>query len=968
MSSPSSSPQSSPAVDPRLWRIWAKWPRSPKERRYHPLLCHMVDVASVARLMWSRALTPMQRERIAGGLNLDDCDAEAWVAFWAGLHDIGKASPAFQTQLSEGPDGPLIARWLAEAGLTTRGAKWAPHGGISLLLMEDILPREFGHCEDLAVRVAAVVGAHHGLFFTRTQQADLNQPELAGDESWEPVQDGMSRVLASALRLPSRAPQGQISPADAMALAGLISTADWIGSNTHDYEPAAAITASPVPRDLAVYLQHAARQAEKALARVAWDLLDLRDRPRDFARLFRETPDPRGLQLEVIAIAERLTGPGLVIIESPMGEGKTEAAMYLADAWSVRLGQRGIYFALPTQATSNQMFGRVERFLEGRFADEDERYVNLHLAHGMAALSPEYEALQERARLVDLVGGLAESSQYDQSPQVGPEGREDAARGGVIAGEWFAAPKRTLLAPYGVGTVDQALLAALQVKHGFVRLFGLSGKTIIVDEAHAYDTYMSTLLERLLEWLGALGAPVALLSATLPSGRRRRLLGCYAKGAGWSVPHIGDQLYPRVTYVSEAASGCIHVSATTKARDLGLRWVDGTLPTGGEGRFALADELAEALRDGGCAAVVCNTVRRAQAMHRALAAAFACQPEHERPDLYLLHAQLLQGERQRREKAVLDAFGPGKDERQPNPLRPRRAVVVATQVIEQSLDLDFDLMVSDLAPADLLLQRAGRIHRHGKNDPCRSERVKEPTLWIRRPDERADGVLGFDWADEQIYDEHILLRTWLALSPPARPARATLDIPGDVEELVEAVYKDGAAPPDGTNEATVARWRKSEKELREKLDEAEKHAKQCRILPPDDPELFIRFSRQLDEDNSEAHRTIQAQTREGDLRLPVVLLDAAAATRFKRAAEPSLDDARALLGRSVNLSRPGLVKALLDQESVPSGWAKTAWLRNHRVILLDAEGRARFEGKRQMYTITLDPTLGVVVESRAKGG
>jgi CRISPR-associated endonuclease/helicase Cas3 len=409
MSTPTSSTESPLAIDPCLWRLWAKWPRSKEQqRKYHPVICHLIDVASVTRLMWSRALTPAQRARIADGLNHDDSEAAGWLAFWAGLHDLGKASPAFQTQLADKPDGLLIAGWLAQADLNTRGARWAPHGGLSLLLMEDILPRVFGHSEALAERVAAIVGAHHGLFFTREQSADLNQPELIGevDGPWARVQEDLARRRAAALGVPTRTPTGQLARPDAMALAGLISTADWLGSNTRDYKPTTPITVSPPPLDLATYAARAARQAEQALARVAWDHLDLRDQPRAFSQLFPKITKLRKLQEQVVEIAKLLTGPGLVIVESPMGEGKTEAAMYIADNWSVTLGQRGIYFALPTQATSNQMFNRVKQFLTERFTGEDQRFVNLSLAHGMAALSPEYEELQKQARLIDLVESL----------------------------------------------------------------------------------------------------------------------------------------------------------------------------------------------------------------------------------------------------------------------------------------------------------------------------------------------------------------------------------------------------------------------------------------------------------------------------------------------------------------------------------------------------------------------------------
>lgn len=945
------------AVEPHLWQIWAKWPRN-GERRFHPLLCHMLDVAHVTRLMWSRALTAAQRARIAASLGLEESDSESWVVFCAGLHDLGKASPAFQTQLREKnpSDAQMIDTWLDEMGLNTRGARWAPHGAISLLLMMEFLEESpFGCGTELVRQIAAIVGAHHGLFFTARQLDEMSRQDLMGDDSWKPVQRALTNRLAAALGgLPERSPKGILANGDAMAIAGLISVADWIGSNTRRFNLAAPIPLPPGALDLSTYVSESMRHAQDSLADVFWDDINLMDSPREFRQLFPNIETLRDVQKSVVAIARDLEEPGLVIIEVPMGEGKTEAAMYLADHWSVQLGQRGIYFALPTQATSNQMFRRVRSFLHSRFGDEE--YVNLHLAHGMAALSDEY-------RKLPIVPRLAEASLYDKDAK---NEQRDAEYGAVIAAEWFATAKRTLLSAYGVGTIDQALLSVLQVKHGFVRLFGLGGKTVIVDEVHAYDVYMSTLLQSLLEWLGAMRTPVVLLSATLPATRRHALLSHYAQGAEWPVPTFEDAPYPRVTYVTAQKAGCEAITATVKARHLGLRWVDGSLPqeddsgAGDSKDFPLAASLAEALREGGCAAVVCNTVRRAQAMYRALEASFAQVPPSERPDLHLFHAQFRHAQRQALEDFVLGAFGLDSDGKR-NPNRPHRAVLVATQVIEQSLDLDFDVMVSDLAPVDLLLQRAGRVHRHEENEP-RPTQLHEPTLWICRPGVDEERIPTFSRSDSFIYEPYILLNTWYALN---QGQAAAVAIPGDIEKLINAVYTEELTVPNDVSAAFAARLQKTWREMKNPQLRAISQAQGVLIPSPWREDLYIQFNQQLEEDNPDAHASLQAKTRDGEPSLPVILLDADA-PRLKRSAEPSLDDARKLLGDSINLSHAGLLRAIVDQEKVPSGWARTPWLRNYRAIRLDAEGNTHYrsvDGKRT-YTLHLNPTLGVIITAQ----
>ena len=204
----------------------------------------------------------------------------------------------------------------------------------------------------------------------------------------------------------------------------------------------------------------------------------------------------RPLQKRIVEIAQLLREPQLIVVEAPMGEGKTEAAWYIADVWDRREGQ-GTHVALPTMATSNQMFGRV-----GEFLKRGEGKKNFMLLHGKALLNENFDKLKYQAQVYD----------------------ENTKPNAVVAESWFAANKKhNLLAPYGVGTIDQALLAVLQTKHVFVRLFGLAGKCVVLDEVHAYDAYMTTLMERLLTWLAALRCPVVLLSATLPKERREAL-------------------------------------------------------------------------------------------------------------------------------------------------------------------------------------------------------------------------------------------------------------------------------------------------------------------------------------------------------------------------------------------------------------------------------------------------------------
>ena len=458
------------------------------------------------------------------------------------------------------------------------------------------------------------------------------------------------------------------------------------------------------------------------------------------------------LQVEVEGLAATLDGPALFIIEAPMGEGKTEAALLLAQALAFAVGYGGFYFALPTQATANQMLERLVAFLAGSLGTGT---VNLQLMHGAAWLNPTAQQLRAGAA-VDL------ESVFDDSD---PHAR-------VVAAEWFTHKKRGLLSPFGVGTVDQVLLAGMRAKHVFVRLFGLAGKVVVIDEAHAYDTYMSTVLDRTIEWLGALGASVVVLSATLPTSRRSELVTAWERGTGVSVsPNETADAYPLVTKVD---AGGVRLMTPAATEDRTVRLVEQLWKMSEP--VAIAEALFTAVGDGGCVAALCNTVAEAQGLYRAV-----LDRDGDEPELWtgLAHSRFCADERANWEQDLRERFGPP-----PSRMRPERGILVATQVVEQSLDLDFDLLLTALAPIDLMLQRIGRLHRHARTRPARWQ---QPTCWwIGPPLDETDLPLLREWPSAAVYDAHLLLRSWVLCRQCA-----AIELPGDLRRLIDAVYGTG---------------------------------------------------------------------------------------------------------------------------------------------------------------------------------
>lgn len=875
--------------------LWAKSPRglklSPEAPQFHPLLCHLLDAAMVALQMWRRVLSSALTARLTERLGCRSQDeAGRWVAFFVGLHDLGKATPNFAAQW---PDGWFRIR---RSGYESVKHEKAPsHGEMTAATLWRILT-SLGCPKGIALPVAQVIGGHHGLFPKDMPEATRK----AGGGRWEIARANLVRALLAALDLQGAPwPSGDVATGNGflITLAGLTSVADWIASD---------VVSFPFAGDsftLDEYRRRSRRQARHALNRLGWLGRPREQMPRSFAELFDRKPNV--LQRQVIAQLPKLEPPGILVIESPMGGGKTEAALTVADAWAVA-GHAGFYVGLPTMATSNQIFSRVKTYLGNRYPGQGVTY---QLLHGHASLHEEFELL------------LAEGKAFLRPTGIGQ--REDAPTPGVMAAEWFTYKKRGLLAPYGVGTVDQALMAVLQTKHYFVRLFGLAGKVVILDEVHAYDAYMLALMAHLLTWLAAIGSPVILLSATLPDQTRAALVSAYSSGMGAPATPLPSAPYPRLSWYAGGGPGALTLTDLPE-RTVSLEWF--TESEGSEPPRWMED-LVGRLSDEGCAAVICNNVRRAQFV-------FAWLRDRLPADTCLLfHAQFPFDERMQRENDVLRLFGPEKAE------RPRRFVLVATQVVEQSLDLDFDLIVTDLAPVDLLLQRSGRLFRHSHTR--RPPGFTAPTMWVVTPPLGDDGGPTFSGADRRVYDEHILLASWYHLQ-----GRKTIAIPDDVSALVEAVY-GAEEPPAGLDRDLIARWLKTAARLAKVRAHRETEAGR-REIPGVTAELLDHPQADLDEDEaSVAHPALRGVTRLSGPNCAVVCLAATPdgvpclpdGQPVDLAAEPDLARTRALLGRSLRISRANLALALLALDP-PAGWRKSPHLRGHRCLVFDEAGYA----------------------------
>ena len=933
-------------MDTNILKLWAK--RSDNSDDRYPLLFHMLDTAAVCEEILGKCIQKSAQQFMAKELAVSLESARQWVSFLAGSHDIGKASPGFQSK------NDTAKQELKKIGLDFEDVRDIPHGIVSACVLPELFQGKLS--TQLAKKMSVVLGGHHGVFPDSKELQDNRN--YIGKKEWQTVRNALYHNLEELCGIKDLpVPSGEPGNAFYMFLAGLTSVADWIASNETFFPYKTNHTVNE-------HLGYATGKAKLALKQLGWTGWNPSQMTVPFGDLFKDNEgnplQPRPLQQKAIDIVDSVSRqPGLVIIEAPMGEGKTEAAIYLADNWVKYLGQKGYYFALPTMATSDQMFGRVRDYLITRYPN---KRVNVMLLHGHAALSAEFDTLKDKFDV-----SISEDNKSDLA--------YDKVSPGVVASEWFTYRKRGLLAPFGVGTIDQALLGVLQTRHVFVRLFGLAHKTIIIDEVHAYDAYMTTLLERLLEWLAALGSSVVLLSATLPKARRNALLEAYVKGILKEEknvpPEFNEIKYPRISWTDGGEFNVKTISTSPDStKELQIHMVSGDLPEN-SGEYVLGKQLQKALAEGGCAAVICNTVDQAQKVYQALKPYFPVENAGDgSPELDLLHARFLYGDRKKREERTLLRFGkPGAKvlcsdgiEREVN--RPKRAVLVATQIIEQSLDLDFDLMVTEMAPVDLLLQRAGRMHRHKRDNRAASFTGMPPVLWICQPNE-TDGVPYFGEGTQAVYDCHILLRSWLEIEN-----KTVVKIPDNIETLIEAVYDEKRECPNGLSEALRVKWEDSREKLEYDKEAYENKARGNRILPPgmDTDDLLEAFNKNLEENNPEIHASLQALTRiseapsvsviclNGSMESPHLLEEV-----LNFSVCPTIELTRRLLERSVTISNKWLAHEIVNEDNlVPKEWRKQSLLRHHYILYFDDNK----ECHRANYILRLHRELGLVFQKK----
>ena len=750
-----------------IFNYWGKAdPAYSLEQKWHPLAYHSLDVAAVgvAYLEQSSLL-----KSCCGLLNCSEQEFLSWSAFMLVLHDLGKFSEAFQSQR---PD--LILQLQKREPNPTKIYS-ERHDSLGFWLWDDYLVDEVllkigidgsrNTRRSLKCWLLAVTG-HHGM----PPKPNGNTDSFFRREDKQAAADFVQAMAE--LLLTKKAQCIPVNPNFKFAsemlswwFSGVTVLADWLGSNTQFFPY------KNHSMDLEKYWGYAQAQATVALAHSGVSPSPI-EKGRSLKDLFKKIQEASPLQ-QWAGSVDIPQAPQIYLLEDVTGAGKTEAAVMLAYRLMEQGLAEGFFIGLPTMATANAMYKRVAEVYQKLFIGN----ANLVLAHGHKKLVEEFAA-----SILPIGTPEQDAAQQDETA---------SAR----CSAWLADhSKRALLASAGIGTIDQALLAVLHSKHQSLRLLGLFNKVLIVDEVHACDAYTQGVLEVLLEFHARTGGPVILLSATLPSRMKQALLNAYAKGRHQApAPTLQSDAYPLATRWHDGQT--VLLEDALASRSCVSRTVQVHYEADDEKVFT---HIIAALQQGQCVGWIRNTVADAMAAYECLSKTIP--PER----ITLFHARFALKDRLGKEEQVLSYFGENSKQQD----RQGR-LMIATQVAEQSLDVDFDVLITDLAPIDRVLQRAGRLQRHVRDSQgnrlvatdAKDER-SAPCLWVYAPawteQPKADWYSAVFTKAQYVYGHHGQL--WLTAKVLQK---GSFTMPVDARSLIESVFSETEILPDSLTKSAL---------------------------------------------------------------------------------------------------------------------------------------------------------------------
>jgi len=668
---------------------------------WHALEAHSADVAAVLEALLTRTVLRARLGRILGQDQLSAVQI-ARLCVLAALHDAGKVNHGFQERAHR-KDAPRIGHVSPFVSFMDWDGQ-EKNAIVSALGLEQMLA--WFESEEALVASLLAAFCHHGRpIRPSSSRFDPNLWRATGKRN--PVDELRAMRSEAELWFP-RAMDSEAQPFPPStefqhAFNGLLTLADWIGSDERffAYEMGSTERIVYARQHASIALVQLGLAPDKART-------DLGSKRPGFADVVPADYSARPIQQACAQLPDHVNG-SLTILESPTGSGKTEAAL----TRFIQLFHEGLvdgmYFALPTRTAATELHGRVVAAVRRAFPHPDNR-------PGVVLAVPGY------LRVDEAIG--------TKLPPFSVLWNDDDKERWRYRGWAAERPKRYLAGTVVVGTIDQVLLSTLQVPHAHLRAAALLTHLLIVDEVHASDVYMDRLLESVLSHHLQAGGHAFLMSATLGAAAKYRFMHAApvpppslreAHKAPYPSISTTDGSRQRLKHVFPAGSQAVkhvHVEARPIAAD----------PNG------IAHLALEAAASGARVLVIRNTVRDCISTQRAIERLAGSDSNV----LFRVngvaaphHSRFARLDRTGLDQAITSEFGKGSQR--------GGIVAIATQTVQQSLDLDADLLMSDLCPIDVLLQRIGRLHRHPENRPptSRPDQYSTPKALILLPLERS---------------------------------------------------------------------------------------------------------------------------------------------------------------------------------------------------------------------------------------
>jgi CRISPR-associated endonuclease/helicase Cas3 len=743
---------------------------------YHLLAYHNLDVAACGYHIVKKNYFNSAELFEQLGFSSDEMEnAALWFAYFLAWHDIGKFANGFQ-QLFKHNNPKLVAADPAKSYTTRHDSLghwlWQNY----LIEKSEIQLESYNYNIEQVYNIwLLIMTGHHGKppilkpdgnlsFNTQDKQASLDY--IKAINQLFIVDNNLASYHTRFFDKTFRKNLNKLS----WLLAAITVISDWLGSNQQFFP-----FSSNVMELSEYWLNYALVRAEKAVAALPQQSPIMPFNGIQNLFPFIEKPTP--LQQQALSCQLSDNGPELFIMEDVTGAGKTEASMILAHRLMAAGKAQGIYIGLPTQATANAIYQRTAQVYGQLYRSNS--HPSLVLAHGASYMNPNF------TQTVINLDNLSQPKYLTNENSASSE-----------CNEWFVdTRKKSLLAEVGVGTLDQALMAVMPFKHQSLRLLGLRHKLLILDEVHAYDSYMAKLLESLLQYHASQGGSAIILTATLPFFLREKLLNAFYKGLNSNQSPLtlnSDLPFPLLTKLNQ--QGLVKQAIETRdevKRQVDIDWID-NIDSGIEKiKIAILQEK-----------IICwikNSVADAISLYQQLQQNLNLDSKQ----ILLFHSRFAYCDRLDIEQKTLAWAGKTSN----HAIRSGK-IIIATQVIEQSLDLDFDEMISDIAPIDLLIQRAGRLQRHvrdkqgniklstNQNQPC-DDRDK-PILTIFAPTWNDNPTE--EWLDypefgntKYVYANH----AYLWFTQRILRQKGAIKMPEDARLLIESVYHSDLEPPKG---------------------------------------------------------------------------------------------------------------------------------------------------------------------------